>query len=218
LLDSNLEDGNYISAAGKDAIVIGGGDTGTDCVATSLRHGCKSLTQLDYHKRKPDEREPDNPWPQWPNIHQTDYGHKETREVLGKDPREFQLLTKKFIGDENGHVRAVQTVEVDVIKERDGSLSRRELPGTEKEWPAQLVLLSIGFKGPEQEILQAMQVEADDGTRAKAEYGKYRTSVEGVFAAGDVRRGQSLIVWAINEGREAARECDKYLTGSTVLP
>ncbi|MGM0876983.1 MAG: glutamate synthase subunit beta [Bacillota bacterium] len=218
LLDSNLENGNYISATGKDVVVIGGGDTGVDCLATSVRHKCKSLTQFDIYEKKGEVRADDNPWPQWPVIHQVEYGQKEAAAVFGEDPRAYAVMTKKFVGYENGHVKEVHTINVETTTDEDGHRIRKEIPGTEKIWPAQLVLLAIGFSGPEQSFLQKMNVETDECSNAKAEYGKYKTNIEGVFAAGDMRRGQSLIVWAINEGREAARECDRYLMGETNLP
>ncbi|WP_163536487.1 glutamate synthase subunit beta [Gracilibacillus sp. YIM 98692] len=219
LLDSNHDDGAYISAKGKDVIVIGGGDTGTDCLATSVRHGCKSLTQFDYHTKKPSERQEDeNPWPQWPVIHRVEYGHKEAEAVLGQDPRAYTVLTKKFVGDENGHVKEVHTIEVEQYKDENGNRIKKEIPGTEKVWPAQLVLLAIGFTGPEQDLIKEMELKTDPRSNIKADYGQYKTNLDGVFAAGDMRRGQSLIVWAINEGREAARECDRYLMGATQLP
>ncbi|WP_332629648.1 glutamate synthase subunit beta [Halalkalibacter flavus] len=218
LLDSNLEDGEYISAKDKDVVVIGGGDTGTDCLATSVRHGCKSLTQFDIYEKKGDVRPDDNPWPQWPVIHRVEYGHKEAAAVFGSDPRAYMVMTKKFVGDENGHVKEIHTIGVETTKDEYGRKVRKEIPGTEKVWPAQLVLLAIGFSGPEQSLIQKLNVETDERSNVKAEYGKYTTNIEGVFAAGDMRRGQSLIVWAINEGREAARECDRYLMGETSLP
>jgi glutamate synthase (NADPH/NADH) small chain len=218
LLDSNLEDGNYISATDKDVVVIGGGDTGVDCLATSVRHKCKSLTQFDIYEKKGDVRADDNPWPQWPVIHRVEYGQKEAAAVFGADPRAYAVMTKKFVGDENGHVKEVHTINVETTTDETGQRIRKEIPGTEKIWPAQLVLLAIGFSGPEQSFLKKMNVEIDERSNAKAEYGKYKTNIDGVFAAGDMRRGQSLIVWAINEGREAARECDRYLMGETNLP
>lgn len=218
LLDSSLEDGQYISAKDKDVIVIGGGDTGVDCLATSLRHKCKSLTQFDIYEKRGEVRDADNPWPQWPVIHRVEYGQKEAAAVFGKDPRAYAVMTKKFVGDENGHVKEIHTINVETTTDENGQRIRKEIPGTEKVWPAQLVLLAIGFSGPEQDFLQNMNVETDEYSNVKAEYGKYQTNIEGVFAAGDMRRGQSLIVWAINEGREAARECDRYLMGETNLP
>ncbi|MBD1380310.1 glutamate synthase subunit beta [Metabacillus arenae] len=218
LLDSNLENGDYISAKDKDVIVIGGGDTGTDCLATSIRHKCKSLTQFDIYEKKGDTRADDNPWPQWPVIHRVEYGQKEAAAVFGEDPRAYAVMTKKFVGDENGQVKEVHTINVETTMDENGRRVRKEIPGTEKVWPAQLVLLAIGFTGPEQSFLQKLDVETDERSNVKAEYGKYKTNIKGVFAAGDMRRGQSLIVWAINEGREAARECDKYLMGETKLP
>lgn len=219
LLDSNHEDGKFISAEEKNVIVIGGGDTGTDCVATSLRQNCKSLTQFDIYDKKADVRDVfSNPWPQWPIIHRTEYGQKEAAAVFGKDPRAYAVMTQKFVGNENGHIKEVHTVQVKVSIDENGNRIREEIPNTEKVWPADLVLLAIGFSGPEQGLLQQLKIEINPNSTVKAEYGKYQTNVEGVFSAGDMRRGQSLIVWAINEGREAARECDRYLMGSTVLP
>lgn len=219
LLDSNHEDGKFISAEEKNVIVIGGGDTGTDCVATSLRQNCKCLTQFDIYDKKADVRDVfSNPWPQWPIIHRTEYGQKEAAAVFGKDPRAYAVMTQKFVGNENGHIKEVHTVQVKVSIDENGNRKREEIPNTEKVWPADLVLLAIGFSGPEQGLLQQLKIEINPNSTVKAEYGKYQTNVEGVFSAGDMRRGQSLIVWAINEGREAARECDRYLMGSTVLP
>ncbi|NIP32108.1 MAG: glutamate synthase small subunit [Candidatus Dadabacteria bacterium] len=218
LLDSNFEDGKYISAKGKDVIVLGGGDTGTDCVATSMRHGCKSLLQFEILPKPPLERASDNPWPQWPRVYTLSYGQEEAMAVFGDDPRRYQVLTKKFVGDENGNVKELHTVQIEWKKGDDGRMFFDEIPGSEKIWPAQLVFLALGFLGPEQKILEQMNIERDERSNASAEYGKYMTNIEGVFAAGDARRGQSLVVWAINEGREAARECDKYLMGSTNLP
>lgn len=218
LLDSELKDDNYISAKDKDVIVIGGGDTGTDCLSTSIRHNCKSLTQFDYNQKKPDERQLDNPWPEWPIIHRVEYGHKEAKAVFGADPRAYTVQTKKFVGDENNQVKEVQTIDVEQYVDEFGNRMKQEIPGTERVWPAQLVLLAIGFTGPEQSLIKEMNVKTDSKSNVKADYGQYKTNLDGVFAAGDMRRGQSLIVWAINEGREAARECDRFLMGSTQLP
>ena len=217
LLDSDHQDGQYVSARDKDVIVIGGGDTGTDCVGASLRHGCRSLAQFEILARPPDERTADNPWPEWPRVYKLDYGQEEAAVVFGHEPREYNILTKRFVGDEAGHVREAHTVRVEQVKE-NGRLVFKEVPGSEEVWPAQLVLLAMGFLGPEPGLLAQFGVEADERTNVKATYGKFATNVPGIFAAGDARRGQSLIVWAINEGRAAARECDRYLTGSTMLP
>lgn len=211
LLDSGLTDGRYISAKDKDVIVIGGGDTGTDCVATSLRHGCKSLVQFEIVPKPPLTRADDNPWPQWPKIYKVDYGQEEAMAVYGNDPRCYCIHSKKFVGDPDGHLKAVHTVEVTWAKDNNGRLVPKEIPGTEKIWPAQLVLLAMGFLGPEENILKQLGVEQDGRTNVKTEYGKYTTRVKGVFAAGDMRRGQSLVVWALQEGRDAAKECDRYL-------
>ncbi len=218
-LDSGLEDGNYISAKDKDVIVIGGGDTGTDCVATALRHGCKSVTQFGTHAKAPLERDSiNNPWPQFPNVYTLDYAHEEAKAVYGEDPRAFSVLTKKFVGDENGQLKELHTVQIERTVDETGRKIYKEIPGTEKVWPADLVFVAVGFEGPESTLVDAFSVEQDRRTNVKARKGDYRTSVDKVFAAGDMRRGQSLVVWAINEGREAAREVDRYLMGTTMLP
>ncbi|MHB8917709.1 MAG: glutamate synthase subunit beta [Desulfocucumaceae bacterium] len=218
LLDSGHADQEFISAGGKDVIVIGGGDTGTDCVGTSLRHGCRSANQLEIMPRPPLERSSDNPWPQYPRIYKVDYGQDEAAALYGSDPRHYCITAKRFAGDDRGNVKEVQTVNVEWVKDGQGRFSPREIPGTGKVWPAQLVLLAMGFIGPEDNLLDQIGIERDERTNAKAQYGSFATSVKGVFAAGDMRRGQSLVIWAINEGRGAARECDRYLMGTTILP
>ena len=217
LLDSNQRDGRYISARGQDVIVIGGGDTGTDCVATALRHGCKSLIQFEILPMPPQARASDNPWPHWPKVYRMDYGQEEAAALFGRDPREYCLTTKRFVGDGHGHVRKVDTVRIEWVKE-NGRPVPRELPGTNRAYPAQLVLLAMGFLGPESPLLDQLGINRDARSNVKVEHGKYSTNVPGVFAAGDMRRGQSLVVWAIHEGRGAARECDRYLMGETSLP
>ncbi len=218
LLDSQHEDGRFISAQGKDTIVIGGGDTGTDCVGTAMRHGCKSLNQFEILPRPPKQRAADNPWPQWANIFCVDYGQKEAAAVFGCDPREYRIMTKRFVGDDRGRVKELHTVLVNWVRGENGRFVLKEIPNSEKVYPAQLVLLAMGFVGPEDSLLDQLNVERDARSNAKAEYDKFATSVPGLFTAGDMRRGQSLIVWAINEGRGAARECDRFLMGDTTLP
>ena len=210
--------GDFISAAGKDVVIIGGGDTGTDCVGTSLRHGCKSLVQIEILPQPPLERAPDNPWPEWPKVYRLDYGQEEAAAKFGADPRIYLTTAKKFAGDDTGHVKAVHTVQIEWQKNEKGQFVPKEVPGTERVLPTQLVLLAMGFLGPEQPLLEALGLERDPRTNVKADYGKYQTSIPKVFAAGDCRRGQSLVVWAFNEGRGAARECDRYLMGYTNLP
>ncbi len=217
LLDSNLADGRYISAKNKDVVVIGGGDTGTDCVGTALRHGCRSILQLEIVPMPPMTRAPDNPWPQWPKVYKLDYGQEEAAALFGDDPRRYAIQTTKFAGDDRGHVAAIHTVQVEWVKD-NGRPGPRPIPGTERVFPAQLVLFALGFSGPENQLLDQLGVEKDVRSNAKAEHGRFHTNVPGVFAAGDMRRGQSLVVWAINEGRGAARECDRFLMGSTDLP
>ncbi|HEY4299609.1 MAG TPA: glutamate synthase small subunit, partial [Candidatus Didemnitutus sp.] len=207
-----------ISGKDKDVVVIGGGDTGTDCVGTSMRHGCRSLLQIEILPKPPLERAGDNPWPEWPKTYKLDYGQEEAAARFGADPRIYLTTVKKFVGDEKGHVKELVTVEITWEKNEKGQFVPKEVPGSEKTRPAQLVLLAMGFLGPEQMLLKALNVETDPRSNIKAEHEKYTTSLTGVFAAGDCRRGQSLVVWAINEGRGAARECDRYLMGSTDLP
>ncbi len=207
-----------ISAAGKDVIVIGGGDTGTDCVGTSMRHGCKSLVQLEILPQPPMDRAANNPWPEWPKVYKMDYGQEEAAAKFGSDPRTYLTTATKFVGDENGGVKEVHTVEIEWVKNEQGAFMPKHREGTEKVLPAQLVLLAMGFLGPEQPLLESLGIERDQRSNAKAEHEIYTTNIEGVFAAGDCRRGQSLVVWAFNEGRGAARECDRWLMGSTELP
>jgi glutamate synthase (NADPH/NADH) small chain len=217
LLDSKHADGGYINADGKDVIVIGGGDTGTDCVGTSLRHGCNSVTQLEIMPRASEERAANNPWPQFPRIYKLDYGQEEAKAVYGDDPRAYSIQTKRIVGDADGNVKEVHTVGIE-WKNVDGRFQPVEVEGSEKVWPAQLVLLAMGFLGPEDQLIEQLKVARDERSNVKAEYGQFSTSVEGVFSAGDARRGQSLVVWAINEGRACAREVDRYLMGSSNLP
>ena len=207
-----------IHARDLDVVVIGGGDTGTDCVGTSMRHGCRSLLQIEILPKPALERTPDNPWPEWPKVYKMDYGQEEAAARFGSDPRIYLTTVKSFIGDESGRVKELTTVEVRWERNEKGQFIPREVPGTEKTRPAQLVLLAMGFLGPEQAILKEIGLETDARSNIRVEHEKYSTNIKGVFAAGDCRRGQSLVVWAINEGRGAARECDRYLMGDTDLP
>jgi len=209
---------NFIDAKGKDIVIIGGGDTGTDCVGTSLRHGCNSVVQVEIMPKAPLTRAKDNPWPEWPKTYKMDYGQEEAAAKYGADPRVYLTTATKFEADDKGNVKAVHTVQVQWGKNDKGQFVPQPVAGTEKVMPAQLVLLAMGFMGPEQPVLEALNVERDARTNVKAEHEKYTTSIAGVFAAGDCRRGQSLVVWAFNEGRGAARECDKFLMGRTELP
>ncbi|TMA18930.1 MAG: glutamate synthase subunit beta [Deltaproteobacteria bacterium] len=207
-----------LSAQGKDVIVIGGGDTGTDCVGTALRHGARSLTQLEILPRPPEDRLLDNPWPQWPKTYRLDYGQEEAKALWGEDPRIYSVMTKKFLGDEQRNVRELVYVEVEWVRAPDGRFCPREIPGTEKVIPADLILLAMGFVGPEKPLLQQLGVKLDERGNVWTDQTRM-TSVPGVFAAGDMARGQSLVVWAIREGRLAAQCVDRYLSyGETVLP
>jgi glutamate synthase (NADPH/NADH) small chain len=220
VLDQNLDSlrGTSLYAEGKDIVIIGGGDTGTDCVGTSMRHGCNTVVQVEIMPQAPKERAADNPWPEWPKVYKLDYGQEEAAAKFGADPRTYVTTATKFEGDDNGHVKAVHTVQVKWERNEKGQFIPQHVPGTEKVIPAQLVLLAMGFLGPEQPLLDALGLERDPRSNIKADYGQYATSIPGVFAAGDCRRGQSLVVWAFNEGRGAARECDRYLMGDTDLP
>ncbi len=207
LLDTGHADDSYLSAKGKDVIVIGGGDTGTDCIGTALRQGAKSIVNFELMGKPPVERAENNPWPLWPLIYRVDYGHAEAAQVFGDDPRQYHLMTKSFIKDDNGNVTGLETINVDFT---DGKLT--EVVGSKKTWDAQLVLLSMGFVSPEHYLSDDANIELDERDNYKAEYGKYTTSQAGIFTAGDCRRGQSLVVWAINEGRGVAQKIDQYLT------
>ncbi len=210
--------GKFITADGKDVVIIGGGDTGTDCVGTSVRHGCTTVTQLEIMAKPPLKRAANNPWPEWPKTYKMDYGQEEAAAKFGDDPRVYLTTATHFEGDADGNVKAVHVVNVEWKKDEKGNFGPQKIPGTEKVLPAQLVLLAMGFLGPEQPLLDALNIERDQRSNVKAEHEKYTTSIPGVFAAGDCRRGQSLVVWAFNEGRGAARECDRFLMGETALP
>jgi glutamate synthase (NADPH/NADH) small chain len=195
-----------LSAKGRRVIVIGGGDTGTDCIGTSLRHGCRSLVNFEIFPPSPAARAASNPWPKWPLVMRVDYGHEEAAARFGADPRVYSISSKEFIGDDAGHVRGIRTVDVAF---RDGAF--HELPGSERVWEADLVLLSMGFLGPEHYVSDPLGIDYDRRSNYLADYGRYATTLPNVFAAGDCRRGQSLVVRAIHEGREAARAIDAFL-------
>ena len=216
-LNSKLKDGDFISAADKDVIVVGGGDTGSDCIGVALRQGCRSVKQLVKYPRLPERRTDDNRWPEWPKVDKLDYSHEEALARFGEDPRIFASTVKEILMDEEGKVRAVKIVRLEGKKKdpKTGKLIMTEVAGSEEELPCQLLLVAIGFQGPESYVPQAFGVETDGRTNIKAE--QYAASVPGVFAAGDARRGQSLVVWAIQEGRAAAREVDRWLMGYTSL-
>jgi glutamate synthase (NADPH/NADH) small chain len=207
-----------LNAAGKDVVVIGGGDTGTDCVGTSLRHGCKSVVQLEILPQPPLERAADNPWPEWPKVYKMDYGQEEAAAVQGRDPRQYLIQSKRFLKDAAGNLTGVEICEIAWGKDAQGRFVPQEQAGTCRVIPAQLVLLAMGFLGPEPALVEQFALATDARSNVKAEHGNFATNLPGVFAAGDMRRGQSLVVWAINEGRGAARECDRFLMGSTHLP
>ncbi len=218
LLNSSLEDGNYISARDKHVIVIGGGDTGNDCVGTSIRHGCASVTQLEMMPKLPDKRAENNTWPEWPKVCKTDYGQEEAIAVFGHDPRVYQTTVKEFIKDESGKVCKAVLVKLESKKnEETGRMMMAPVEGSEQEVPADLVLIAAGFLGAQSYVADAFGVELNARTNVATETGGYATNVENVFAAGDMHRGQSLVVWAIREGREVAKEVDRYLMGYTNL-
>lgn len=218
LLDSQLKDGTYISAKGKKVIVIGGGDTGNDCVATSVRHGCSSVMQLEMMPKPPADRLPDNPWPQWPKVLKTDYGQEEAIAVFGEDPRVYQTTVKEFIKDKKGVLKKVKLVKLESKKdEKTGRMIMAEAEGSEYEVECDLVLIAAGFLGAQNYVAQAFGVELNERTNVKTAEGRYASSADKIFTAGDMHRGQSLVVWAIREGRDAAREVDEYLMGYTNL-
>jgi len=217
LLDGG-PDSTPIHARGKHVVVIGGGDTGTDCVGTAMRQGCRSLRQIEILPRPPDDRADDNPWPEWPRVYRMDYGQEEAAAKFGADPRAYVQTVKQFVGNDAGELKSLVTVAVRWEKNAQGALVPVEVPGSEQTHAADLAFLALGFLGPEQGVLKDLNATRDARGNVAAEYGQYATSVKGVFAAGDCRRGQSLVVWAIHEGRGAARECDRYLMGSTDLP
>jgi glutamate synthase (NADPH/NADH) small chain len=219
ILDTKM-DGSLpgINAEGKEVVVIGGGDTGTDCVGTSIRHGAKSVIQLEILPKPPEERQPDNPWPEWPKIYRMDYGQEEAAALQGQDPREYLVMTERFIDDGNGNLAGLELVNIEWGKDDQGRFVPKKLEDTRRTIPAQLVTLAMGFLGPEEIAFEQLGLAIDPRSNIQAEHEKYTTSVEGVFAAGDCRRGQSLVVWAINEGRGAAREIDRFLMGATKLP
>tara|TARA_B110000977_G_scaffold194388_1_gene270883 strand:- start:1544 stop:3031 length:1488 start_codon:yes stop_codon:yes gene_type:complete len=204
-------------AKGKNVVIIGGGDTGTDCVGTSLRHGCKSVVQLEIMPKPPIERAANNPWPEWPKTYKMDYGQEEAEAIQGEDPRQYLVSSSRFSGDADGNVKAVHIHDIEWTSD-NGRFVPQKVEGSSRVLEADLVLLAMGFLGPEATIAEELGLDLDARSNVQAEYGKFNTSLEGVFAAGDMRRGQSLIVWAINEGRAAARECDKFLMGATQLP
>lgn len=217
LLNTSLTDGNYINAKDKNVIVIGGGDTGTDCIATAIRQGCSSLVNMEIMPKPPVDRGHNNPWPLWPHIYRTDYGHEESQERFGKDPREFSLLSKEFLVDEHNKLTGLKTINLDWEETSLGQQSMKEVRGTEEIWEADLIFLAMGFVGPEQYLLDKMKVKLNDRNNIHADYGDFSTSIEGVFASGDCRRGQSLVVWAMNEGRGAALAIDRFLEGQSTL-
>lgn len=218
LLDSNLKDGNYISAQDKNVVIIGGGDTGNDCVGTAIRQGCKSVVQLEMMPKLPDQRAENNPWPEWPRVCKTDYGQEEAIAVFGCDPRRYQTTVKEFVKDENGALKGVVTVKLkSVYDEEAGRNVMQQVEGSEEYIEAELVLIAAGFLGPAQYIPEAFKAETNERSNVATEQGKYSTSVDKVFTAGDMHRGQSLVVWAIREGRDCAAEVDEYLMGYTCL-
>ena len=218
LLDSNFEDKKYVETKGKNVVIIGGGDTGNDCVGTSIRHGAKSVTQIEMMPKAPDKRAENNPWPEWPKVCKTDYGQEEAIAVFGNDPRIYQTTVKEFKKDKSGNLTKLVLVKLEAKKdEKTGRLNMVEIPGSEYEVNCQLVLIAAGFLGSENYVTKEFKVDITDRTNVATKAGKYATSVPNVFTAGDMHRGQSLVVWAIREGRDCAREVDESLMGYTML-
>ena len=218
LLDSELKDGKYISAKDKNVVIIGGGDTGNDCVGTSVRHGCKSVVQLEMMPKLPDERAENNPFPEWPRVCKTDYGQEEAIAVFGHDPRIYCTTVKEFIKDEKGALKAIKTVKLEFVADKStGRKMPHEVEGSEEIIPCELCLIAAGFLGCQSYIAEAFGVELDQRTNIKTAAGKHSTNINNVFTAGDMHIGQSLVVRAIREGRDAAAEVDEYLMGYTNL-
>lgn len=218
LLDSGLKDGKYVNTREKNVVIIGGGDTGNDCVATVMRHGCKSVVQIEMMQRAPEERAENNPWPEWPKVCKTDYGQEEAIAVFGSDPRIYEATVKEFIKDKKGRLKAVKIVKVGWEKDaQTGKMSMQEISGSEEVLEADVALIAAGFLGSEKYVTDAFAVEVTERANVATEQGGYRTGAASVFAAGDMRRGQSLVVWAIREGREAAKAVDESLMGYSNL-
>ena len=218
LLDSDFEDKKYVDTKGKNVVIIGGGDTGNDCVGTSIRHGCKSVTQIEMMPKAPDTRSASNPWPEWPKICKTDYGQEEAIAVFGHDPRIYESTVKEFVKDKNGSLKAVKIVKLSWEKDpASGRMKMSEVPGSEQTLPAEIVLIAAGFLGSQKYVTDAFHVDINERSNVKTGADAYETSVKNVFTAGDMHRGQSLVVWAIREGREAARAVDESLMGYTNL-
>ena len=218
LLNSKFEDKQYVDVKNKNVIIIGGGDTGNDCVGTCVRHGAKTVTQLEMMPKAPDERAEDNPWPQWPKICKTDYGQEEAIAVYGHDPRIYETTVKEFVKDKSGALKGVKTVQLAWIKdEKTGRMNMQEVAGSEQVLDAEIVLIAAGFLGSQKYVTDAFGVEVNARTNVNTAEGGYATNVENVFTAGDMHRGQSLVVWAIREGREAAKAVDESLMGYSNL-
>ncbi len=219
LLDESVQAETYttISARNKHVVVIGGGDTGTDCVATALRHGCQSVVQFELMDQQPSVRSKDNPWPEWPKIRKMDYGQEEAIAIYGQNPQQYRILTKNFEADADGNVKTVHTVRVLWQLDSEGRPFSQEIPGSDQIWQADLVLLALGFLGPEAQLLDQLNIERNRRNNVMTDAERYATNIPGIFSAGDMRRGQSLVVWAIHEGRGAAREVDRYLMGDTKI-
>lgn len=218
LLDSNFEDKKYIDTKGKNVIIIGGGDTGNDCVGTAVRHGAKSVVQIEMMPKAPDKRGENNPWPEWPKVCKTDYGQEEAIAVYGQDPRIYESTVKEFIKDKNGNLSAVKIVKLSWVKdEATGRMNMQEAAGSEQVLEADIVLIAAGFLGAQSYVTDAFGVELNERANVKTISGEYRTNKDNIFVTGDMHRGQSLVVWAIREGREAARAVDESLMGYSNL-
>lgn len=216
LLDSQFKDKKYVDTKGKHVVIIGGGDTGNDCVGTAIRHGAKSVTQLEMMPKAPDQRAEDNPWPEWPKVCKTDYGQEEAIALYGHDPRIYETTVKEFIKDKDGSLKGVKTVKLCWEKDTaTGRMKMSEVAGSEKILDADIVLIAAGFLGAQSYVAEAFGVALNERTNVKTQPGKYQTTKEKIFTAGDMHRGQSLVVWAIREGRECALAVDESLMGYT---
>lgn len=216
LLDSDFQDHAYVETKDKNVVIVGGGDTGNDCLGTSIRHGARSVVQIEMMPKAPDERAENNPWPEWPKVCKTDYGQEEAIALWGQDPRIYETTVKEFLKDKNGDLRAVKLVKLTWKKDPGtGRMKMEEIPGSEKTIDCEVLIIAAGFLGSQKYVTDAFQVEVDGRTNVKTQPDHFQTTADKVFTAGDMHTGQSLVVKAIRQGRECAREVDLSLMGYT---
>ena len=210
LLDKAYPVPEELNAKGKHVLIIGGGDTGTDCVGTALRQGCSSVHQLEIMPKPSEERTEQNPWPEYPRVLKTDYAQQEAIAKFGGDPRNYLVNAREIVRNESGAIREVITDDVRWVKDANGRMTFEAVPGSERHWQADMVLIAMGFTGPEDTLVDALGLQRDGRTNVVAQ--DYHTTRKGVFVAGDMHSGQSLVVRAMNEGQEAAAACHAYMS------